>query len=235
MIQLKEFTPEVYYDQSRDFQFIGRLFDLILNSVKTNTELIYALPLSDNSDEQLLELLALTLGFKSKHDYGNQQLRALCNVLPLVLKNKGSFTALNYAINALLSAEGVTKQSDLSYDETTHTLTAYVPVSLSNTNLLRDLLDYILPAGISCNIYQSTLIEAPAAATEVATSDAYAAAEQLPLAISTLITKKSSNAARIGVDLLPESSTSAFGPIGVFTEGRVLGPADFTLNFVEFI
>ena len=48
MIKLQDMTPDVYYNQSRDFQFIGRLYDIVLNSVKTNADLIIAgiVPLS---------------------------------------------------------------------------------------------------------------------------------------------------------------------------------------------
>ena len=61
MIKLQDYTPEVYYRESRDFQFIGRLYDLVLNYVKTNADLIYSLPLSDNSDNQFIDLMAMTL------------------------------------------------------------------------------------------------------------------------------------------------------------------------------
>ena len=67
MIKLQDYTPEVYYRESRDFQFIGRLYDLVLNYVKTNADLIYSLPLSDNSDNQFIDLMAMTLGFHAKH------------------------------------------------------------------------------------------------------------------------------------------------------------------------
>ena len=38
MIKLQELTPSVYYEQSRDFQFIGRLYDIVLNYIKTNAD-----------------------------------------------------------------------------------------------------------------------------------------------------------------------------------------------------
>ena len=47
MIKLQDYTPEVYYKQSRDFQFLGRLYDVILNAVKTNSDMIYAVPSAD--------------------------------------------------------------------------------------------------------------------------------------------------------------------------------------------
>ena len=77
MIKLQDYTPEVYYKSSRDFQFIGRLYDLVLNYVKTNADSIYYNPLSDNSNQGMTELLALTLGFRSKYHYTTKQLRAI--------------------------------------------------------------------------------------------------------------------------------------------------------------
>ena len=54
MIKLQELTPSVYYEQSRDFQFIGRLYDIVLNYIKTNADNLYTLPIGKNMDEKLL-------------------------------------------------------------------------------------------------------------------------------------------------------------------------------------
>ena len=59
MIRMQDYTPEVYYRKSRDFQFIGRLYDLVFNYMKTNADLVYNVPFSDCSDDQLIELSAL--------------------------------------------------------------------------------------------------------------------------------------------------------------------------------
>ena len=50
MIRLQDLVPNVYYEKSRDFQFIGRLFDIVLNSVKTNSDTLYNLPSGKNKD-----------------------------------------------------------------------------------------------------------------------------------------------------------------------------------------
>lgn len=148
MIRLQDLTPAIYYEQSRDFQFIGRLFDIVLNHIKTNADNLYTLPIGKNMNEQLLNLLALTLGFQSKHQYNSKQLLAICSVLPLVLKNKGSLEAITIAVNSLLYAEGI-KQA-LEYEIKNGALTLYLPTELSELALLRDLLVYLLPAGMSC-------------------------------------------------------------------------------------
>ncbi len=149
MIRLQDLVPAVYYDKSRDFQFIGRLYDIVLNHIKTNADLLYDLPNGKNKDKRLLNLLALTLGFQTKHNYNSKQLEAICSVLPLIMKNKGSLAAIVIATNALLHAEGLTQALDYKVIPN-RSITLYLPAELSDLTLLTDLMDYILPAGIYC-------------------------------------------------------------------------------------
>jgi hypothetical protein len=155
MIKLQDLTPEVYYRQSRDFQFIGRLFDLVLNSVKTNAANLYNLPVGKEMDEQLLNLLALTLGFKTTKNYNSKQLLAICSTLPAILKHKGSIKALVLAVDALLAAEGIKQPLDYTISAV-EGITLYVAQELEDTTLLTDLFDYLLPAGISCELVKES-------------------------------------------------------------------------------
>lgn len=150
MIKLQELTPSVYYEQSRDFQFIGRLYDIVLNYVKTNADNLYTLPIGKNMDEKLLNLLAFTLGFQSKHHYNSKQLLAICSVLPLILKNKGSLNAVLIAVNSILYAEGISQALD--YEFKNNNLVLYLSQDLSDLTLLKDIMIYILPAGIGCDM-----------------------------------------------------------------------------------
>ena len=154
MIKLQNYTPEIYYKESRDFQFIGRLYDLVLNSIKTEVDLLYYLPLSVNSDDKLLELLSMTFGFKSKHQYSAKQLKAICSVFSEIIKNKGSIKALKIACEALFNAMDISQGLDYDFtpgkDKTE--LNLYISEEFDDINILYDLLDYILPAGVSCKI-----------------------------------------------------------------------------------
>ena len=150
MIKLQELTPSVYYEQSRDFQFIGRLYDIVLNYIKTNADNLYTLPIGKNMDEKLLNLLAFTLGFQSKHHYNSKQLLALCSVLPLILKHKGSLHAILIAVNSILYAEGINQALD--YEFKNNNLVLYLSPDLSDLTLLKDIMIYILPAGIGCDM-----------------------------------------------------------------------------------
>jgi len=155
MIKLTELTPNIYNDASRDFQFIGHLYDTVLNYIKTNSDLIYNIPLSDNSDTRLVELMATTLGFKSRHKYNVKQLVALCSVFSTIIRQKGTLNAIDTAGKALLTAEGITEDIFVELDpedRSNLTISIFVPQELTDLNLLKDLLLYVLPAGCSCNI-----------------------------------------------------------------------------------
>lgn len=154
MIKLQNYTPEIYYKESRDFQLLGRLYDLVLNSIKTEADLLYYLPLSTNSDEKLLELLALTLGFKPKHQYNAKHLKAVCSVFAELMKYKGSIKALKIACEALFNAMDISQALDYDFTKGKDNaeLNLYIAQEFGDITILNDLLTYILPAGMSCNI-----------------------------------------------------------------------------------
>lgn len=156
MIKLEELTPEVYYQQSRDFQYLGRLFDLVLNSTKTNSDVIYDIPKSDAAGSKLIDLLALTLGFKTVHEYNIKQLANVCSIFQTILRNKGTKYAIDLACTAILNAEGITDEHYVNIKEGTN-VQIFMPWSVSDLNLLKDLLDYILPAGVTCEIARTTM------------------------------------------------------------------------------
>lgn len=153
MIELQKLTPKVYYNESRDFQFIGRLFDLILNDTKTNVELINNLPLNEGADSNLIDLMAMTLGFKLKHNYSVAQLTALCSVFMKIMRNKGSIYAIQMAGDTLVHAEGITKKFFVEIDTADNqNLLIYLPSQFTNLSLFKDLLTYILPAGMTYQV-----------------------------------------------------------------------------------
>lgn len=167
MIKLQEMTPEVYYRKSRDFQLIGRLYDLVLNYVKTNAELINTIPISQSdNDQRMIDLMTMTLGFKTRHHYNLKQLTALCSAFAEIIKIKGTRRAIELACEVLLRSEGLTKPEYINVDEEKCVVEISIPKELSDLNLLTDLLDYILPAGMSCQIIRTTTESIPAT-TEV--------------------------------------------------------------------
>ena len=172
MIKLQDLTPEVYYKQSRDFQYLGRLYDTVLNAIKTNTDMIYDIPASDAAGSKMIDLLALTLGFKSRHNYSVNQLAAICSIFPLILRYKGTEYAIDMVVRALLSVEGIIKKYSITQDlDDKYKWYIIVPLELKDLNLLKDLLTYIIPAGISCEVSRATTEELTAAKTVLYAND----------------------------------------------------------------
>ena len=163
MIKLQNYTPEVYYKQSRDFQMLGRLFDVVLNAAKTNADMIYDIPSSDAAGSDLIDLLVLTLGFKHQHNYNVKQLAAICSIFPTILRNKGSQAAIELVCQTLLTVEGIGDYPVVEIKD--NIVYIFISPKLKDLSLLRDILDYILPAGLSCQIIRAVQVTAPTATT----------------------------------------------------------------------
>ena len=220
LIKFQDLTPEVYYKRSRDFQYIGRLFDLVLNNAKMNTDIISSLPLNPDMDPRLLDLLALTLGFKSKHEYNTKQLAALCSIFPFVLRNKGSKLAIETACNALLNAEGITKEA--SVEVSNQIVSIFLPSELSDLNLLKDLLNYILPAGMSCSIVQEAAFVPLSSATLVSYNDSVVNYTNTSKDLWTEAKNKSAILRQTGTDAANAKEQRAKDHAGVFINTSIL-------------
>ena len=157
MLNLKELTPNVYYNKSRDFQFLCHLFEAVLNAVKTDAELLKSLPYHEQSPNSTLDLLAYTLGLHLRGTrYTNKQLLAICKVFPLLLRNKGSLQSIDILCAALFHAEGLS--GDKSHYEVKiegNTIILTLPAEFTSITLVNELLTYIVPAGVNFYIQQS--------------------------------------------------------------------------------
>jgi len=162
MIKVKNLVPDVYYKESRDFQVLGRTYEALFNYLKNEVDMIESNPLSANSDERLLDLLSLTLGFKSKHNYNHRQLKAMCYSLAEILRYKGTKKAIELAIKVLMQAENVKAEAEIDVDPEEGNINVYLSEQIGDLNLFNDLLEYILPAGMSCLVYKSVLEESNA-------------------------------------------------------------------------
>ena len=149
MINFNSQVPSVYPNVSRDFQYLSWLINIVLNSVKHNIDAIYDLP-NTKSNPKLTELLAMTLGFKIKRSYDEKQLTALAAILPSLLKYKGTKKAIRMAADALVTAAGALGEPSVEIEGTEVKVT--LPKDLVDIALFIDLLDYILPAGMTCHV-----------------------------------------------------------------------------------
>lgn len=150
MIKVRNLVPEVYYNESRDFQTIGRVYEAVFNYLKTNADIMASLPASAGSDWHMLKLMAATLGFQGRREYDNNELRALCMSLIPILRLKGSKSSIALAVNTMLNAHGIDEVPTVLADpKDPFNYLIYISERLTDTSLLEDLMDYILPAGFT--------------------------------------------------------------------------------------
>ena len=158
MIIVKNLVPEIYYSKSRDFQAIGRVFEVLYNYAKTNADIL----LNVDENIKMLELLAKTLGFNTKHNYNTEDLIALCSTFITIIRNKGSKESVEMAIRAMLKAQHIEKEFYVEdayesiYEEgqvvgrrRLYQLNIHIPKELDDLILLEDLFDYILATGFT--------------------------------------------------------------------------------------
>ena len=155
-MKVDKLVPDVYYKESRDFSYIGRLFEIVFNYMKTNADLIDQDLDSENTNSLLLELLKYTLGFESKHDYINKDVIHITSTFIDLLKKKGTREAIEEAILALLNSQKIEDTPYITLDNETYTITLYVPEALEDIILVEDLFEYILPTGWTYTIIKTT-------------------------------------------------------------------------------
>lgn len=149
-MKIDKLVPEVYYKESRDFSYIGRLFEIVCNYMKMQADLVGVPLQSENINADLIELAAKTVGFETKHTYVNKDLLALVNNFADIVKEKGSLSSVEKAVRLLsrchdlkvASVGAVTINAEDPYK-----LNILLPYGTSDVVLLEDLLNYILPAG----------------------------------------------------------------------------------------
>ena len=188
MIKFFDQVPTIYPSASLDFQYLGWLINIVLNSVKHNVDDLYDLP-NTKMDPRLTELLAMTLGFKVKRNYDKKQLAALVSIIPSILKCKGTIKAIDMACNALLIASGVTGIARINIQEGSNCLEVMLPEDLVDITLFMDLLPYILPAGMACKIVRKTQVQL-GLNTEVAYEDILRADWYYDLDLSSKVDEK---------------------------------------------
>lgn len=152
-ISTVKLTPSIYSRESRDYQLISRLYDAVFNHSKMNADAIEHLPLSKNSDDRLLDLVAKTLGFESKHNYNTNNLFALVSSFKKIMFHKGTIEAIKECVSMLLKSQNIDKLFIVNVDKENYAIQIFVPTQLKDIVLLEDMMSYILPAGFVYEIY----------------------------------------------------------------------------------
>lgn len=172
MINTQFLVPDVYYKESRDFQFFGRLYDFLFNYLKTEIDLIRAFPTDNNLNSTFYLMLLKSMGLQLNGSYDVNLLKALSKTWAKVIRNKGSRQGINEIITIILRASDnnsnylceyipPNSQSEITgdwYQNPTFLILIQQQIQSKETMLLEEVLDYILPIGVNVVIQNVTIL-----------------------------------------------------------------------------
>ena len=151
-------VPNVYVDESRDFQLLCRILDIYLTGNQNRiADILNQLDL-DISSESLLWAVANKQGFTTKKYFPPEVLRNVCRVFPYCIRNKGTIESIRVAALAVLSVDRLLSDIRVSLmqgEGTTESTGTYVYITCTVPGVynspyieyLEEVLKFILPCG----------------------------------------------------------------------------------------
>lgn len=155
MFILQNKVPDVYINESRDFQLLCRLWEGSWAGVKYNIDSIISLLDPFNIKGEFLELLATKVGFFTDEDIEDNALRYIISSFKYALRYKGSREGIRIAFTAILNSEHIVLNDTdivIDIDNDNYSITINSPEEVRNTLALREYLKYILPPGYTYRV-----------------------------------------------------------------------------------
>lgn len=90
ILRTQNLVPSVYENESRDFQLIGRIFDVVFNSVRNDIESMTDIVDTGRCRLSTLSLLKDKLGFFTDERYADDVLRYLLYSFSNLIREKGT-------------------------------------------------------------------------------------------------------------------------------------------------
>lgn len=184
IINVQEMTPQIYTEESRDFQLLSRLYDCVFNGMKFDTDSIVELIDTQQCRTSILQLLQTKLGFFTEKKIDDEKLRKVLECFPILVKNKGSLKAIKETLYLFLRMYSVSSDLEVYYLKTPYSepFSEEMPCVLANgkfpennslvvkihsfttkpdITVLEEIFRYILPAGINYYIEFDKNVELP--------------------------------------------------------------------------
>lgn len=147
MFRTQNNVPEIYVNESRDFQLLCRLKDAMFGGVKYNIDSLKHTSNTMEMNNVLLPLLKSKVGFFSDDTLTEDQLRTLLNAFPTLIKHKGSKKAIYETIYAWFRLHQISgKLISIDVDNTRYKITLNINSMEADTSLLDTIFEYIIPS-----------------------------------------------------------------------------------------
>lgn len=161
MFRTQENIPEIYVNESRDFQLLCRAKDIIQGATKYTIDSLRHLSNTLEMNSTLLPLLKSKVGFFKDESLSEDQLRYLLTGFPYLLRYKGSRKAIESAVYLWFRVNRIGgKLISLIIDNTKYEININIDTPPQDTQLLDNLFTYLIPTGyiINYNFASSTKI-----------------------------------------------------------------------------
>ena len=158
VFRMQNNVPQVYVNESRDFQLMGRVMDVIHGGVMFDASSIINLIRPLNIYDSLLVHYATKVGFFPKVDIDAKVLRPILAAFPFAVKNKGSIRGIEYAVASVLRAENIPSGDTdiiINIDKNTHQVLIYIQFQMQYKYALEEVLKYVIPAGFDFAVVYS--------------------------------------------------------------------------------
>lgn len=157
VLDIKKMIPDIYCQESRDFQILCNLYGCIVNGMRFDSYSLYKTIDSETCKAEFLRLLSTKLGFFPDKFITNEQLRYALAGFKDLMHNKGSLSAVAGAIHVFLKTLGIHNKLKLSLTKETivyagrvikdHTIIVALESPVQDTTLLDEIFKHIIPAG----------------------------------------------------------------------------------------
>jgi len=159
MIESKKLVPNIYA-QSRDYQTILKLLDMVANNAKIDSDNFTSLTNVDKCPSKLLPLIASYVGYKYDYSLSYDINRTIIKHYRELIKLRGSEKGIRLAVAIAVNAvehtgESPTSIVDIEYDKT-HGIIIIHLYYKEYLMKIRDLLEVVRPAGIGYKIVVAT-------------------------------------------------------------------------------
>lgn len=147
MFRVQNNVPDVYINESRDFQLFARLYDLVFQSSRFSIDSLEQVSDTMRCNDALLPLIATKVGFFTDLNLTSRADRLILSAFPYIISYKGSFRGIELVANVferIMNTNVTVIQDELDKSHVTISFEQYTP----DLSLLYPLLEYIRPTGM---------------------------------------------------------------------------------------
>lgn len=179
LVRIEKNVPEIYVNESRDFQVLCRLYSFALNDILFNALSMRNVLDTKITPDSILTYLCSRLGFFTSSSFTVEELRKILICFPQLVKEKGSLRCIYDTVTLFLNIKhirssihvAITNKVKFGTEDSVpiYTITIGTDIPLTDTKIMDALWEYLLPTGY--NVEYVVYLETDAGTSEYTYGD----------------------------------------------------------------